>query len=333
MFYSADIGSGERLKQVLYFIRDTYIALAISIVSVKLYLILTESITSFGITGLGKGLVAIFIAYAVIDGPNLAQRILGIDAGLSSSVGRAMAVMQLAKTGTRIAGSALKYGSKTGMALATGKSASERRIDNGNANMGERFGKYLNGKMSDDKINKGKNNEKGNESKKSVDKQGEKYSEKSGYKSTEFMNERSTHSDNRSDSAFRVDNATEERDTSFMNERSTHTDNRSESAFRVDNSTENSDIINKNISKSFGKFSNSDFKNEINRLKPDKSASIGERRDFNKQITNLIKGDHKAIKPGKNSRAEYKEINYQKALRLEKIYHQKKDRGDINGTK
>ena len=39
------------------------------------------------------------------------------------------------------------------------------------------------------------------------------------------------------------------------------------------------------------------------------------------QMNNIVKGNHRAIKPSKNSRAEYKKINYEKALKLEKAYH------------
>ena len=98
LFYSADFG-GERLKLILFFIRDTYIALLISVVCVKLFAILSGALPMLGITGLAKSIVVIFIAYAVIDGPNLAERILGIDAGLSSSVGRTMAVLGMARLG------------------------------------------------------------------------------------------------------------------------------------------------------------------------------------------------------------------------------------------
>ena len=87
--FAADIGGGEKLKNTLLFVRDTYITMCVCVLSVKLYEIMVGAITSFGLTGLGKGLVSLFIAYAVIDGPNLVERILGMDAGLSSSVGRA----------------------------------------------------------------------------------------------------------------------------------------------------------------------------------------------------------------------------------------------------
>lgn len=86
--FAADIGGGEKLKNTLLFVRDTYLTMCVCVLSVKLYEIMVGLVTSFGITGIGKGIVCLLIAYAVIDGPNLVERILGMDAGLSSSVGR-----------------------------------------------------------------------------------------------------------------------------------------------------------------------------------------------------------------------------------------------------
>ena len=110
--FAADIGGGEKLKNTLLFVRDTYITMCVCVLSVKLYEILVGAITSFGLTGLGKGLVSLFIAYAVIDGPNLVERILGMDAGLSSSVGRAMAIFGAGKaagrTAARLGGKAVR---------------------------------------------------------------------------------------------------------------------------------------------------------------------------------------------------------------------------------
>lgn len=55
--------------------------MCVCVLSVKLYEIMVGLVTSFGITGIGKGIVCLLIAYAVIDGPNLVERILGMDAG------------------------------------------------------------------------------------------------------------------------------------------------------------------------------------------------------------------------------------------------------------
>ena len=103
--HAADITSGERLKQILLFIRDTYIVLGISILSLKLYNVINGWVSLNirsggslpGIEGdLLKGLISLFVAFCIIDGPNIAERLLGMDAGLSSSWGRIMGAAMIA---------------------------------------------------------------------------------------------------------------------------------------------------------------------------------------------------------------------------------------------
>ena len=121
--FAADIGGGEKLKNTLLFVRDTYLTMCVCVLSVKLYEIMVGLVTSFGITGIGKGIVCLLIAYAVIDGPNLVERILGMDAGLSSSVGRAMALFGAGKaagrTAARLGGKAVRGVKNTAMAAAS----------------------------------------------------------------------------------------------------------------------------------------------------------------------------------------------------------------------
>ena len=95
--YAGVVTSGERMKQILGFIRDTYIALCISVLSIKLYNVFSAYITTKA-DGLTRGILLLFLAYIVIDGPNIAQRILGMDAGLQSSVARAMGIGFMAKS-------------------------------------------------------------------------------------------------------------------------------------------------------------------------------------------------------------------------------------------
>ena len=50
--FAADIGGGEKLKNTLLFVRDTYLTMCVCVLSVKLYEIMVGLVTSFGITGL-----------------------------------------------------------------------------------------------------------------------------------------------------------------------------------------------------------------------------------------------------------------------------------------
>ena len=114
--HAADVASGERLKQILLFIRDTYIVLGISVLSVKLYGVLVayagEMIDDTSLTGIGRalltGFINLFIAFCVIDGPNIAERILGMDAGLGRSMARTMGAFAAARGIGRSVGTAGK---------------------------------------------------------------------------------------------------------------------------------------------------------------------------------------------------------------------------------
>lgn len=308
---AGDIGGGQKLKQTLIFIRDTYLTLFVSVLCIKLYMIFTEAITSFGINGIGKGIVSIFIAYAVIDGPNLVERLLGMDAGLSSSMGRTMAMIGLSKGFSnatyRGTAGAIKGGIRGVTASKTGKTFMQRQAEKGNPTKAERVGLFANSQMNKRKENKTANksqNTHGNSSGMTGS-----ASEKMDSSSTQqsSMRDNSSSSSSSKSSGF---------DASFM-------DSSSPSGATTSNIDKHSEDRKYSM-----RVNNPEFKKGIKDLAPDKNASDGEKRDFNRQVNNIIRGNHKAIKPSKNSRSEYKQKNYEKALKLEEAYkkHKKEDK-------
>ena len=296
-FYAADISSGERLKQILYFIRDTYIALCISIMSIKIFLIMTEAMPSLGITGLTKGIVSLFIAFVVIDGPNLSERLLGIDAGLSSSFARTMAIFGMARTAANVG----------------------RRQASGYASVGESIGKKIHSKFGDKD--------------KKTNSDGKGSSEKSSYKPADFMNDGKASSSREKANGDTLSASSKAgsgyASSTFMNEGKTSKIGQSDF---MDSSSKENNSGNAGIQNGKARFSNPEFSKKVKELAPGKDASVGERRDFNRQVNNIVKGDHKAIKPDEKSRADYKETNYRKAQILEKAYHSKGG-GKNDGTK
>lgn len=320
LFYSADFG-GERLKLILFFIRDTYIALLISVVCVKLFGILSGALPMLGITGLAKSIVVIFIAYAVIDGPNLAERILGIDAGLSSSVGRTMAVLGMARLGASkmvgAAKSATGGAYKAARAFQTGKTGFERRQESKNASPAEKMGLFARGQTEKNESIKDKNGYKDTSFMNSGEQNNDKYSNANSSSSSNPTPNTNSYSEGKS---YKDDK--EHINTDFMQKGEAKGESRGEN-FDVKNTKGKFDLNNsisekKNASR---KPINPEFSELAKKLSPSKNASVGERRDFNMQMNNIVKGNHRAIKPSKNSRAEYKKINYEKALKLEKAYH------------
>lgn len=154
--HAADITSGERLKQIFLFIRDTYICLGISVLSVKLFSVFStyaaENINYGAFHGIAggilQGLVSVLIAFVVIDGPNIAERILGMDAGLSRSWARTMGALEI---GRRIANG---VGGHTGARRKSGSDGSDavegvRASDNKNKNKGSKAAENMDAAMKD----------------------------------------------------------------------------------------------------------------------------------------------------------------------------------------
>lgn len=89
--YAADLSGGEKQKKILIVIRDTYIMFAVVILSVKLYQIIATYCNTHYID-FKQGAFTLIAAFIVVDGPNVVEKILGMDAGLKSSTARLLAV-------------------------------------------------------------------------------------------------------------------------------------------------------------------------------------------------------------------------------------------------
>lgn len=119
MLYSPNLTNGQKTIKILDGIKDSYIIIMLSLVSVRLYMIATEYISGKNWNGFTKGMFLLFIAFAVIDGPNLVQRITGLDAGLSDGMQK---VMSAYYAGGMMAGAARGAGHiASGVAKGAGK--------------------------------------------------------------------------------------------------------------------------------------------------------------------------------------------------------------------
>lgn len=119
MLYSPNLTNGQKTIKILDGIKDSYIIIVLSIVSVRLYMIAIEYISGKNWNGFTKGMFLLFIAFAVIDGPNLVQRITGLDAGLSDGMQK---VMSAYYAGGMMAGAARGAGHiASGVAKGAGK--------------------------------------------------------------------------------------------------------------------------------------------------------------------------------------------------------------------
>lgn len=112
--YSANFSGGKKILKILDSIKDTYIVLILTMVCIKFYLIATGFISTMNMNGISKGLILLFLAFAVLDGPNMVQKLTGIDAGMSDGMGKMMGMFY----GSQMAGSVAR--TAAGMAKGAG---------------------------------------------------------------------------------------------------------------------------------------------------------------------------------------------------------------------
>ena len=93
VLYSANITNGQKALKILDGMKDSYIIIMMSLVSVRLYLLATTYVSGKNWDGFTKGMILFFIALAVIDGPNIVQKLTGMDAGMSDGMQKLMSVM------------------------------------------------------------------------------------------------------------------------------------------------------------------------------------------------------------------------------------------------
>ena len=122
--YSPNVANGQKAVKILDAMKNSYIVILLSVVSVKINLLATEYVSGKNWGGFTKGLFLFFVALAVIDGPNIVQKITGEDVGLSDGMQKAISVMY----GTSMAAKAGKVAFSAGKSVAShaasfGKSA------------------------------------------------------------------------------------------------------------------------------------------------------------------------------------------------------------------
>lgn len=148
--YSANLSNNQKILKILDSLKDSYIVLIMTTVCIKLYLLACKFISGWQIPGISKGIILLFIAFVVIDGPNLIQKLTGIDAGLSDGMGKLMTMFyggqmagSVARTGANLVGAGAGAIGKGGRFVkehamgrtASGKAAFEDGMKSGGENI------------------------------------------------------------------------------------------------------------------------------------------------------------------------------------------------------
>ncbi|WP_373954908.1 pLS20_p028 family conjugation system transmembrane protein [Exiguobacterium acetylicum] len=111
----ADLHSGQKTKKVIQSILNTFLVIILIFVSIKLYTIGTAYLADT-LDGLAYLIALIAFSAALIDGPNMVERLFGIDAGLKRGWGVALGAYAVgkgtAKAGARVAGQTMKRTSR-----------------------------------------------------------------------------------------------------------------------------------------------------------------------------------------------------------------------------
>lgn len=92
--YSANLSSGQKTLKILDSIKDSYITLILVMVCLKIYLLAFKMVGETQFAAFSKVMLLFFLALAVVDGPNIIQKLTGVDAGLSSGMGKIIAGVQ-----------------------------------------------------------------------------------------------------------------------------------------------------------------------------------------------------------------------------------------------
>lgn len=119
IYYSANFNGPQKVLHIFREILNCFIVLLLTGVLIRMFLLCENLIQGLGLSSLEYGFLLLFAAIATIDAPNIIQKIVGIDAGLSSGFGKMFAIsqgIQLAGAGLKTAGSVI---SDTGKGIGT----------------------------------------------------------------------------------------------------------------------------------------------------------------------------------------------------------------------
>lgn len=119
VFMSAsDLTAGQRIKTVFKSLGSIYVVLMLLPFLLKMYILGQTYVNANVSNGFVKGFILIAMAFAVIDGPNIIERVLGIDAGIKSGFQTLATAFMLTKGATSVAKGAGKAVGTLGGAVA-----------------------------------------------------------------------------------------------------------------------------------------------------------------------------------------------------------------------
>lgn len=99
---AADLSGNKKTVVILECIRDGYYALCFTAITLRSYFLFGDYLAGqTEIGGMSRAMILLFIAFCVVDGANVMQKITGVDAGLSSMAGKMIAGYHMIRGGAQ----------------------------------------------------------------------------------------------------------------------------------------------------------------------------------------------------------------------------------------
>ena len=115
MFFSlADLHNGEKMKEIIKAFAGAFIVIAVNAVLLKFFMVFSAWLTTQSIDGFSKSVMLVSVAIAVIDGPNLCQKLIGVDAGIRSAAATVGAMYAAGKIASGVGKTGAKAGKEIG---------------------------------------------------------------------------------------------------------------------------------------------------------------------------------------------------------------------------
>lgn len=99
---ASDLSGNKKTVVILECIRDGYYALCFTAITLRSYFLFSDYLAGqTEIGGTARAIILLFLAFCVIDGANVMQKITGVDAGLSSMAGKMIAGYHVMRGGVQ----------------------------------------------------------------------------------------------------------------------------------------------------------------------------------------------------------------------------------------
>ena len=122
LFAAGDLTGGRKVREILKSIFSIFATIIFAYIDLQVFFMACDYLDTTGITGLSNSLIKIFFAYACIDGPQILERVFGIDAGLKRPAavlaGAAAVGAKATKSAMHLAGKGTKTGATIGGYMA-----------------------------------------------------------------------------------------------------------------------------------------------------------------------------------------------------------------------